>query len=206
MRNGKYAQKPAYSAKPIVLLLAVTLLVGCVTGGTLAWLISKPAAVTNTFTTSEVNIELTETKGTVTGGNREFKMVPGYTIEKDPKVTVKAGSEACLVFVKVEKQNNPDAYLTYTIDSGWTQLEDDEGNPVVGVYWREVAADKDKDQSFDVLTGNQVTVKDTVTNANMTTAKTSIPGLTFTAYAIQRYSSNNTKFGVYDAWTTISES
>lgn len=205
MRNGKYAQKPAYSAKPIVLLLAVTLLVGCVTGGTLAWLISKPAAVTNTFTTSEVNIELTETKGTVKDGNREFKMVPGYTIEKDPKVTVKAGSEACLVFVKVEKQNNPDAYLTYTIDSGWKQLEDDKGNPVVGVYWREVAASAE-DQSFDVLTGNQVTVKDTVTNANMTTAKTSIPGLTFTAYAIQRYSSNDKTFGVYEAWTTISAS
>ncbi len=203
MRNGKYAQKPAYSAKPIVLLLAVTLLVGCVTGGTLAWLISKPAAVTNTFTTSEVNIELTETKGTEKDGNREFKMVPGYTIEKDPKVTVKAGSEDCFVFVKVVKQNNPDAYLTYTIDSGWTQLKDDNGTPVDGVYHRKVAASA-TDQSFVVLTGNQVTVKDTVTNANMTTAKTSIPSLTFTAYAIQSHNSNNTEFGVYEAWTTIS--
>lgn len=159
--------------KTLAIALAVVLVLCCAVGGTLAWLSDKTDPVTNTFTAGDINIDLTET-------TNNYKMVPGNTIAKDPTVTVKANSEACWLFVKVEKTNNPDNYLTYTIDSGWTAL-----TGVDGVYYREVAAST-TDQSFAVLTGNQVVVKNTVTKTMLETAKTSAPTLTFTAYAVQK--------------------
>lgn len=103
MRNGKYSKSTGY--KSMALLLAMVLLVGCAIGGTLAWLTDKTDEVKNTFTTSNIDIELTETgttKDDTTGNEtRNYKMVPGWTLSKDPKVTVKAGSEDCYLFVKV---------------------------------------------------------------------------------------------------------
>lgn len=78
--------------KSLALLVAVVLVIGCVIGGTLAWLTDSTEQVKNTFTTSDIDITLTETTGT------EYKMVPGYTIAKDPKATVLAGSEECVPF------------------------------------------------------------------------------------------------------------
>ena len=48
------------SGKLVVAMLAVTLLIGCAIGGTVAWLTDKTTAVTNTFTYGDINIELTE--------------------------------------------------------------------------------------------------------------------------------------------------
>lgn len=171
--------------KTLAIALAVVLVLCCAVGGTLAWLSDKTDPVTNTFTAGDISIDLTETFNTDKDGNGtndawEGKMVPGNTLAKDPTVTVKANSEACWLFVKVEKTNNPDDYLTYTIDSGWKAL-----TGVDGVYYREVAAST-TDQSFAVLTGNQVVVKNTVTKTMLETAKTSAPTLTFTAYAVQK--------------------
>ena len=44
------------------LLLALTLTLGCLAGGTLAYLTSQTDTVTNTFTVGSVAIDLTETK------------------------------------------------------------------------------------------------------------------------------------------------
>ena len=87
------------SGKLVVAMLAVTLLIGCAIGGTVAWLTAKTDPVVNTFTYGDINIELTETKPE----NKQAKIIPGVNIEKDPKVTVKANSEACWLFVKVEE-------------------------------------------------------------------------------------------------------
>ncbi len=162
--------------KAFALFLALALVVGGVVGGTVAWLTAKTNAVVNTFTVGDINIDLTET-------TTNYKMVPGNTISKNPKVTVKAGSEACWLFVKVEKSANLDSFITYKIADGWTSLPD-----VAGVYYREVAATT-ADTPFEVLKDNTVTVRDTVTKANMNalTAAT-YPTLTFTAYAIQQAS------------------
>ena len=65
-----------------------------------------------------------------------------------------------------------------------------------GVYYREVAA-SNADQPFPVLTNNQVVVKDGVTNQMMDAAETSVPTLTFQAYAIQKANFNT----VEGAWT-----
>lgn len=162
--------------KKITLLLSLALAVAIGIGGTLAWLTAKTDAVTNTFTVGNINIALEET-------TTDYKMVPGQPIDKDPKVTVEAGSEACWLFVKIEESANLDSFIDYAIADGWTAL-----TGVDGVYYREVAATAD-DMPFSVLANDQVTVKDTVTKAMMDeiTAQTaSAPTLTFTAYAVQK--------------------
>ena len=160
--------------KILVACLCVALAVLTIAGTTLAYLTATTGPVTNTFTVGNIDITLAETK-------TDFKMVPGSTIDKDPKVTVKAGSEACWLFVKVEKSTNLDRFIAYTIDSGWTAL-----SGVNGVYYREVSAAA-TDTNFSVLAGDQVTVNTTVTKAMMDAlTQSTYPTLTFTAYAVQK--------------------
>lgn len=167
--------------KKVISIVAVVLVLCCAIGGTLAWLTDKTDPVVNTFTVGDINIELKET-------TTNYKMVPGNTISKDPKVTVKAGSEACWLFVKVEKSNNFDGFMTYTMADGWTQLVDADGKAVNGVFYREVTATT-ADTSFSVLSGDQVQVLGTVTKTQMENIKNgtiTAPTLTFTAYAVQK--------------------
>lgn len=182
--------------KTLTLLVALVLVVGCIVGGTLAWLTATSKPVVNTFTTSDIDITLTETKG---GDKREFKMIPGWTIEKDPKVTVVEGSEDCYLFVKLDKSANFDDYMEYEMADGWTALDS-----VKGVYYR-IVETNDMGTEFSVLKDNQVTVKGDVTKEMMETAKTTKPTLTVTAYASQLYKNNTETFTAAEAWTNVSE-
>ena len=177
--------------KSLALLLAIALVVVGVVAGTVAWLTDRTPSVTNTFTTSDINIELKETKN-------NFQMIPGWTIEKDPKVTVKAGSEACYLFVKLEESKNFADFMTYEMADGWEALPE-----APGVFYREVAA-AETDTAFEVLKDNQVTVNDTVTKEQMNalTADT-YPTLTVTAYASQLYKNNTQEFTAAEAWDNI---
>lgn len=159
--------------KTLALVLALTLLVAGIVGGTLAWLTDQTDEVKNTFTVGDINIGLTET-------TTDYKMVPGNTIAKDPTVTVKANSEACWLFVQVTESTDLKDFITYAIAEGWTALPG-----VDGVYYREVPASA-ADQTFSVLAGDAVTVKIDVTRTMLETAKTDAPTLTFKAYAIQK--------------------
>lgn len=221
--------------KTLALLLSLVLVIGVAAGGTLAWLLDETDPVVNTFTDSDINIELTETEGKteVTQGEYkyEFKMIPGWTIAKDPKVTVKANSEDCFLFVKIDKSANYDTYLKdYTVAAGWTQLKDDSTpqNDVAGVYYRQVTTST-SDQSFFVLKGAEhkadctnktdtcttcpnlngyVTVKEDVTKERMNALSAETdpapkPTLTFTAYASQLMKDNSTEFSAYEAWTNL---
>ena len=174
--------------KTLALVLALTLLVAGIVGGTLAWLTDRTAEVKNTFTVGDINIGLTETTA-------DYKMVPGNTIAKDPTVTVKANSEACWLFVKVTESTDLKDFITYAIAEGWTALPG-----VDGVYYREVPASA-ADQAFSVLAGDAVTVKSDVTRTMLETAKTDAPTLTFQAYAIQK-----DHFATADAaWAEVSK-
>ena len=178
--------------KSLALFLAIAIVVVGVVAGTVAWLTDRTAAVKNTFTTSDITIELKETTG------ENYKMIPGWTIAKDPKVTVKAGSEACYLFVKLEKSENFDTFMTYEMADGWTALPS-----TTDVYYREVAA-ATADTTFEVLKGNQVSVKDTVTKAQMNgLTETTYPTLTVTAYASQLNKNATTEFGPAAAWANI---
>ncbi len=160
--------------KKFITVAVAALLLFCVVGGTIAWLKTQTGAVVNTFTAGDINITLMETK-------REYKMVPGITIEKDPKVTVEAGSEDCWLFVKVDKTDNFDNFMEYEMADGWIELSDADG-----VWYREVKT-TDTEQGFFVLKNNQVTVKSGVTKAMLNNLNdTTYPQLTFTAYAIQQ--------------------
>lgn len=177
------------SGKLVVAMLAVTLLIGCAIGGTVAWLTDKTTAVTNTFTYGDINIELTETTG------EDYKIIPGKDINKDPKVTVKANSEACWLFVKVQEAGTfVDGKVTYSIADGWTALTGQ-----TDVYYREVSA-ATTDTEYYVLEGNKVTVSDTLTKEDIQNITN--PTLTFTAYAVQKDGIDT----VEAAWEKVSSS
>ncbi len=171
-------KKRGISTRALIAVLALTLLIGCSLGGTMAWLMDSTGPVTNTFTVGDIKIYLTET-------TTEYKIVPGVDIEKDPKVTVKDGSEACWLFVKVEETNWPELKdgqtrkVNYAIADDWTPLT---GH--IGVYYREVPA-AETDQDFYVLEGNKVTVSENLTKAEINAIATT-PILSFTAYAVQQ--------------------
>ena len=169
-----------------ILLTAVAalLLVAMTVGGTLAWLQDVTKEVKNTFTTTNIDIDLNETA-------TNFEMIPGNTIAKDPVVTIYPTSEASYIFVKITESANFDTYFEqYTIAEGWTVLtNDDIDDNKVTVLYRTV--DKvTAQQNFPVLAGGtngQVKVLTTVTNAMMDAAKgTGAPTLTFEAYAVQQ--------------------
>ena len=132
------------------------LLIGSISTS-LAWLVDTTGSLTNTFTDSDINITLTETKNLVENVF-SAKMVPGHDIEKDPMVTVATGSEDCYVFVKIEKTNNFDDFMTYSINSAWKPLQG-----VEGVYYLIADDDAEKNVAYSVLTDNKVSVRGSVT-------------------------------------------
>lgn len=184
--------------RTMALLAAMLMIVGVMIGSTLAWLTAKSSPVVNTFTTSDIEIELKETTGA------DYKMVPGWPIDKDPKVTVLAESEECYLFVKLEK--NPtsgevqfDDYLEYTVDKDWEELNSEK---YPGVYYREITKDG-IGKPYSVLKDDKIFVKETVTKEMMAKAKNNKPTLTITAYASQLYGKDKVKFGAEEAWTNI---
>lgn len=189
----------------LLLVISMMMVVAMASVGvTVAWLTDKTDAVVNTFTASDVDITLKETTGT------EYKMVPGNEISKNPKVKVEEGSEECYLFVQLTEtctvEKTPagegtaavnytfDEFLSYEIADGWTELGSNSG-----VYYREVSADATT-REFSVLSGDKVTVVNTVTKAMMDKLNDSnYPKLTVQAFACQ-------KANVADAaiaWATI---
>lgn len=198
MSNGKFAKRKGIATKTMFMILAVVLIVGISVGGTLAWLTDTTDSVVNTFTTSGIDITLTET-GATTNNTNSYKMVPGHTITKDPKATVEAGSEECWLFVKLVKSTNFDSYLEYTMADGWKLVTGQ-----TNVYARKVTKDN-IGTAFSVLKNDQVTVKGSVTKEQMNalTAAT-YPTLTVTAYASQLYKSTGVEFPAAEAWANFS--
>ena len=172
--------KKTRKLRKVLLTVCCAALLVCVTiGATVAYLTDSTQEIKNTFTVGNVDISLAETTS-------NYKMVPSQPIDKDPTVTVEAGSEACWLFVKIEKSSNLSQFISYDVDSNWTELTGVTG--VTGVYYREVAASA-TDQVFSGLKDDQVTVYNTVTKAQMDAIKNSsasAPTLTFTAYACQK--------------------
>lgn len=189
MKNGKFAKR-GVATKVMMVILAVMLVAGISVGGTLAWITAKSSEVVNTFTYGDINITLQEHELLENGslGNKEvqknsYKFIPGVDLNKDPFVTVEAGSEACWLFVKVVETdwpaNDKISYSVNTANNEWNAL-----NGVAGVYYREVAA-SDADQDFYVLAGNKITVANTLTKTEIE-AFADTAQLTFTAYAVQK--------------------
>lgn len=211
------------SRKPLAVLLAVALLAVCAVGGTMAWLTSSPGAVTNSFTIGNINIELTEK-------TTDYKMIPGHTIDKDPVVTVKAGSEDCYVFVEVtEERGVTDKtfgdYIKYSVNTNNFKAL---GNSYPNVYYcvaEDIKADRPikilgggnyaygninyKWSEQQVLTRPEVTkemMEDAVEKDNNGDAVGSKVKLTFTAYAVQYLKDNEKPFTPEEAWALVKPS
>ena len=172
--------------KGLIIAAAMILAVCLGIGGTLAYLFTQTNSVVNTFEYGDVNIDLTETvSGTTQSAatnkveNKNFKMIPGNTLTKDPKAIVKANSEDCWLFVKIDKSANFGDFMTFEIATGWTELE-------AGVYYREVSKST-ADQPFSILQNDAVKVKEDVLKTQLNAlVAANYPTLTFTAYAVQK--------------------
>lgn len=196
----KKSRRVAKVRRVLFTLSLVLVMMVVAVGGTMAWLTDSTTNVTNTFTPTNIDIDLAETKGT------SFEIIPGKTHEKDPKVTVAAGSEKSWVFVKVIENSasyitgttaDPVTnyvalthYISYSMADGWTLLSEDTDKDTLTttkVYYR-IVDESTTAQPFDVIAENTVTIKDTVTKADMDKLYTTgavNPTLDFTAYAIQ---------------------
>lgn len=180
--------------KTIAILMAAMLVCGGAAGATMAWLTAGSTSVVNTFTYGDINIELTEENPE----DQVAKMVPGDDIVKDPKVTVKAESEPCYLFVKIEPDNDYEKFfgkfdsdnveIETELSPGWMLLTGEDN-----VYYRIVNPNDgqplSEDTSFYILKGNKVKVLETVKKEDMETLKKKgtdkYPTLKFTAYAVQ---------------------
>ena len=214
-------RKTRSAMRRMLFTLALVLVVAVASvGGTIAWLTATTAPVVNTFTYGNINITLAETTGT------NYKIIPGVYIEKDPKVTVKGGSEDCWVFIKVaetggnitvgEGQNAEnysfEDFIAYKIDeANWKQLTDENDKSVPGVYYC-YANDVVKDRNIKILDEGKYTfdkqhvlTKPNVTKEMMNAVNDSNkPTLTFTAYASQYWKNNTENFTAYEAWKNVS--
>ena len=235
MKRGKYeaprAPKRRSSKKAMAMLLSLVLVIGCVVGGTLAWLTAQDTPVVNKFSPSTIGVDLKEhtynaatdtlTNETTDTGVDNYKMIPGWTIPKDPQAWITSGSEVAYLFVEIQESENFDDFMTYAIAEGWTLLTGvtglDESKTEEGkidtatndtyVIYREVAAGAtatamDQDNAFQILANDQVAVLDTVKKENMP-ATGYEPTLTFTAYASQLKKNNTTAFTAAEAWNNV---
>ncbi len=194
--------------KAMALVLCAALLVAGSIFGTLAYLQDKTDPVKNTFTTGKVDITLHEfeidnatgekkvakdAEGNVVtdaNGNETYvkaesagltgiKLVPGREIKKNPVITVKEGSEACYLFVKVEDGLSNLATINW-VEGDWTKID---GTNIY--YYKAIVAapdDKDANKVSDV----EVVIFPSITCANVTTYETAADiSLAITAYAVQ---------------------
>ena len=234
MNKGKFEQegccnnrRMGYKSLKLVLVLvmALVMLAGGVVGGTLAWLTAETNAVENVFTTSNINVALEEVEE-----GKNFKMIPGWTIDKSPRITVEKDSEDCWLFVEVTESTDLELseYIKYAVNTttestidgvihgGWTQGAGTDGIPT-NVYYRKVT-DVTADLVFAVLgsgsytfnsnnytwANDEVLTLPEVTKEMMAAVTTSNqPKLSFTAYASQLMKNNTTEFNASEAWSNV---
>ena len=166
--------------KIAALIAAIIVLTTTFVAPSVAWMMDKTEAVVNTFTYGDITIKLTETDTGLDGDDDPktnlYEMIVGQTIEKDPKVTVLKGSEKSWLMVRLEKQNEFDKYLEYTI-------ADKDGKAVEGVYFRIVEKAED-DVVFGVIKDDTVNLRAEITKESLRDM-VDLPKLNVTAYAVQ---------------------
>lgn len=221
--------------KVLLTLACAVLLVAASVMGTLAYLTSTDT-VNNTFTIGKVKIELDEAKVGTDGkalkgddANRvkenTYKLMPGHEYDKDPTVTVKAGSEESYVkmVVTVDKaealdkifaEHVTDFTLQDVIDGydnekwllqGNGGEKDAEGNRTYTFYYKETVSavgngqdGKDEDVVLEALFTN-IKVPGVLTNDEILTIQDMV--ISVKAYAIQA----DGMADAADAWSKFAE-
>lgn len=202
MNARKKAQRAARLRKQRNRRIALTLCLMFVVafasiGGTIAWLTAESGEVTNTFTVGDITIALNEhdydpdtnkLNDTVVQENKDYKVIPGVNLPKDPYITVNAGSEACWLFVQITEANWNNG-MTYSLDGAvqsgaatkWEKLTGVDG--VNNVWYIKVNATT-ANTDFNILEGKTITVANTIKKGDINNSAK--PTLTFTAYACQQ--------------------
>ena len=193
--------------KKLMTVLALVLVIAMSVAGTYAYLTSTDT-VKNTFTVGNVAITLDEAKanpdGSLAAGDdrvkaNSYKLLPGHTYNKDPMVTVKAGSESSYVKMTVTftKAAELDAIFAPTgadmtsIFNGYNSAnwiykgntEDTANNTRTYEFWyKDTVEALNADVALDALF-DSITVPGGIKNDQLKT----IEGMTITvnAYAIQ---------------------
>lgn len=149
--------------KPIMILtlvLSAILLVVASVLGTMAFLASS-TAVSNTFTYGEVGIEMFESKIDADGKDADgpdkrtsegnsYKLIPNKTYDKDPAITVKAGSVKSYLFVKVKngietiEAKNGNTMADQMVANGWQAVKKNDSGEVLYLYVGKDAQGKTK--------------------------------------------------------------
>ncbi|MBQ2960034.1 MAG: hypothetical protein IJE09_02265 [Oscillospiraceae bacterium] len=167
--------------KMLMMAVAVILVVVISVSATLAYLTDTDDVV-NTFTVGKVDITLTEKEDTDNDGKHTFEdIVPGHKYDKTPVVTVKADSEKCYVFVKVENglKDVETTVAADTIDgqirTNWTALAG-----YAGVYYK-VVEETTADTPITVFSSFTVNGEKTNTEMDAVDGKE----IKVTAYAVQ---------------------
>ena len=200
--------------KIIAISAAIAIIAIAVVGGSLAWFTSS-AEVTNTFTMGKVSITLDEAKvdkngkaiigdGAARVRENSYHIVPGAVLDKDPTVTVVAGSADCWVYVYIE--NQLEDYAVPNIDPAfWDKVDPEDYH---GLYrYKSVVTSPANEEGTKLTVFTQVTIAggDVLTNSildDLADADTS-PQINVKAFAIQ--SANITGVAEADgiAWNTL---
>ncbi len=195
--------------KKFAMIAVCAMLLVCVTiGATVAYLTANDT-VTNTFTVGTVNIKLDEAKANTDGSLVEgadrvkansYKQLPGHTYNKDPMVTVLAGSEPSYIKMTVTFSNANELDAIFAPDGGanlisifngydatyWTykgNTKNATANSRTYEFWyKDAVGAPTVDVALDALF-DSITVPGEITKEQLAT----IEGMTITvnAYAIQ---------------------
>ena len=182
--------------KTLLTAISVVLVLAMVVGGTLAYLQDKTEEVVNDFAQPTVSVDLSES-----GSN--YKVVPGFTQTKDPKIEVTANVPS-FVFLKVLDKSG--TYINWTMATGWEKLTTDNG---ADIYYREVDG-TDGSYTYYPIQNNQVSYSAQITDGSQVAGAS----LSFTAYVIQKAKSGNmdangnitasSEFTAAEAWALLS--
>ena len=172
------------SCKILAVALAAILIVGGIINGVAAFLSSRTGSVNNTLSVGDVKISIAETN------ERTLPLVPGTTVDKDPKITVKSGSADCYVYVKIRESANLKTYITYEVADGWAPL----GEDYPGIYYRE-SSSMNVDAVYSVLKGDKVSVKNVDNTTLSLITGNNLPRLSFAGFAVQKRDVNDAVAG-----------
>lgn len=154
--------------KLTIAVVALSLALVLVVGGTLAFLAAESNEVKNTFTYGNIQLTLTEKNGENTKGMSFDGVVPGDKLAKDPTVNVLANSEDCYVYVLIDNQLGTAA--SYNIGSAWVKVgEDTTGTKVLYRYGGDSVKKSSDDQPLSVFTN--LTFADTLDKAGVDALK-----------------------------------
>ena len=205
--------------KKLITMLTALALVGAIgVGATLAYLSDSTKELKNTFKFTEEGIDIGLDEATIGDDNKAIdhdkdrvdaseaengqmysNIIPGMVLDKDPTVTVKAGSLDCKVFVSVKNANEENVLKINDLDiSAWKELKEED---VLDTYGFNFTAEDDTkyyvyvaekvDDSFAIISASKtddIVLKDvfhTLTVGTDVTADTTFKEIVIKAAAVQ---------------------